>query len=183
VVSPWWAVTLLPLLAGFYSARAFAFGMLLVIPAVVVAATISEKRRRRSVLHTSQLPIAIGHRFSGYIDVELDLVPEQDFWLVLRCTEPDVGSENGSRLTLWQDELTVRAVVSPRSAHCAEVPFSFEMPTTGKPSDLMVKWELRISSKGYDAEFKLPVVDSSVTPAVTDERTRMFSTVRRSLRR
>jgi hypothetical protein len=183
VVSPWWALTLLPLLAGLFGPRSFAAGVFLVIPAVVLAAAIGEKRSRKSVLQTEQLPILIGQRFSGQIVAELDPVPEQEFWLVLRCTEPDLGSDSNARLTLWQDELTVYAADVAWSARRARVPFSFEMPTTGKASDDAVEWELHVSARGYAAKFELPVKSGGVPPAVSDERTRMFSIVRNSLRR
>lgn len=175
-------MTLLPLLAGFYGARSLAAGTLLLIPAVVLAAAIDRKRSHKSVLQTDQLPILIGQKFRGHIDAELDPVPRQEFWLVLRCTEPDRSSESNALLTLWQDELTVDATDVARSARGIRVPFSFEMPTTGKASGGAVKWELHISSSDYAAKFELPVERGNIPPAVSDERTRMFSAVRDSLR-
>ncbi len=174
---------MLPLFAGLYGPRWLAAGVLLVIAAVVFAAVISQKRGRKSVLHAEALPILIGQRFIGHVDVELDQVLEEDFWLVLRCTEPDPGSEYGAIQILWQDELTVDATAVARMGRRLRIPFSFEMPAVGKPSAVAVKWELQISTGGYAARFQLPVISGDVPPATRDERPRIFSSVRDSLRR
>lgn len=84
------------------------------------------------------------------------------------------------------DELAVDAAAVTRDGVRIRVPFDFEMPTIGRRSEIAmtwVKWDLQISARGYGARFEVPVSSGSgVAPAVTDERARMFSGVRDSLR-
>jgi hypothetical protein len=183
VISPWWAITLLPVLAGFYGPRSLAAGIILVIPAMAVAAVISERRSRKSVLHVDDWPIMLGQPFRGHVAAEFDSVPEHDFWLVLRCTELKGGGDDARLVTLWQDELTIDTSGVTKSDGVVQVPFGFELPIAGKVSGGAVKWRLQVSSSGYATQFDLPVTSGSAAPAVSEERTRMFSTSRDSLRR
>ena len=180
-IPSWWPIALSPLLIGYYGGRAIAVGILLVIPMVAVTAVIGHRRSRKSVLHTEHLPIQIGERFAGHIEAELRQVPPEDFWLLFSCRK--YGADDPpNELMLWQDELSVPGTDTSVTDDRLRIPFHFDMPTSGEVTGYGVDWKLRISNGDYEAEFEIPVVRADGPVTVADERVRMFSAVRESLR-
>lgn len=144
---------------------------------IILAAAI--KRYGKSVLHCETLPVTIGSSFRGHIDIAFSKTADEEFWLVLRCTE--AGDESST--TLWQDELAPGVHELTRTGASVRVPFAFDMPTAGKATSTAVRWALEITSRQFAARFSIPVAPAKSPPTVPDELVRPFGTVRDSLRR
>lgn len=140
---------------------------------------IGGRRARNSILLADTVPLVIGQPFSGAVEADFDAPPDHDFWLVLQCKTFD-----GETWRLdHQDELTIRPQAVERTGSTMRIPFAFEAPLGGKPSDTNVQWSLDISSRAYEAHFKLTAVRPDEPAAAADDSPRLFASTRDSLRR
>jgi hypothetical protein len=160
--------------------KRWAAGVLVVSAGVLVATYVAASQRRHgALLYGDDLPLRVGQPFTGYIDIELDQMPDSGFWLVLRCFE--VGDRTNAQIPRWQNEVMIDAGNVVPMPGRLRISFAIEMPTE---IDLRgAHWELDLTADGCAARFPLNAIASDGPPTVQDELLRPFESARESLRR
>ena len=145
------------------------------LTATYVAAS---QRRHGALLYGDDLPLRVGQPFTGYIDIELDQMPDSGFWLVLRCFE--IGDNDNVQIPRWQNEVMIDAANVVPMPGRLRISFTIEMPTEINLRG--ANWELDLTADGCAARFPLTAIASAEPPTVQDELLRPFESTRKSLR-
>lgn len=164
-------------LAALGSAAALALGF------TVGAVELTRYRKFRSPrLITDRLPVEIGQRFTGHIEVPLSVVPEDGFLVTLSCIRVTRRSSRMKETWLWEEELEISCEEAERRMNALAVPFEFETDADCAPSDesnpnSRIYWAVTIeaatSALDFVATFDVPFV----APAPMAEPSRATSQV------
>lgn len=139
------------------------------VVAFALYAILRSRKYGLSFCRIDQSPIPLGGTLRGEIDVRLHQSPPGGFAVrlaSLRRTISGVGKNRSvSEVVLWQDEQTLAHGSMP-SPIGLRVPFRFDLPAEGEPSDYRnpertTLWRLDVSAEvagiDYAASFELPV--------------------------
>jgi hypothetical protein len=158
--------------------------LLLLVPllgvAVMLWAAYGSLRKRKygvSVCHIDHVPAAIGKRLRGSVVARLRDLPAEGFRLELTNLRRVVTGSGKNRSVhervLWQDEQVIRSgtMASPDGMR---IPFAFDIPRDGEPTDDRnpsdrVIWRLDVGADvpgiDYGARFELPVFSTGEVDA------------------